>query len=114
MTRNGIRVTKPLRTLIDMASAVEATELERAIRQAVYRRLATTALLAEAVHEHTGQRGMKKMRRALINMGEAPGLTRSELEQDFLAFLRRHRLPMPELNVKMRIARRPSEVDCMW
>jgi Transcriptional regulator, AbiEi antitoxin len=28
MTRNGIRVTKPLRTLIDLASAVEATELD--------------------------------------------------------------------------------------
>jgi very-short-patch-repair endonuclease len=114
MTRSGIRVTKPLRTLLDLASCVSEKELERAIRQAVYRRLTTTALLAEAVHKRTGQRGAKKMRKALINLGEAPGPTRSNLEDDFLPFLRKHRLPMPELNVKMRIRGRQIEADCLW
>jgi very-short-patch-repair endonuclease len=114
MTRDGIRVTKPLRTLLDLAAYVTDKELERAIRQAVYRRLTTTALLAEAVHERSGHRGMKKMREALVNLGEAPGLTRSDLEEDFLAFLRKHRLPMPELNAKMRIGGRAIEPDCIW
>src|SRR4051812_17263873 len=114
MTRNGIPVTKPMRTLLDLAACIPDNELERAIRQAVYRRLTTTARLAEAGHQRSGQRGMKKMRKALINIGEAPGLTRSHLEEEFLPFLRKHRLPLPELNVKMRIAGRPSEVDCMW
>jgi very-short-patch-repair endonuclease len=114
MTRNGIRVTKPLRTLLDLASCVSEKELERAIRQAVYRRLTTTALLAEAVHQRTGQRGAKKMRKALINIGEAPGPTRSDLEEEFLPFLRKHRLPMPDLNVKMRIRGRQIEADCLW
>jgi very-short-patch-repair endonuclease len=114
MTRSGIRVTKPLRTLLDLASCVSEKELERAIRQAVYRRLTTTALLAGAVRKRTGQRGAKKMRKALINLGEAPGPTRSNLEDDFLPFLRKHRLPMPELNVKMRIRGRQIEADCLW
>src|SRR4051812_42315611 len=48
MTRNGVRVTKPLRTLLDLAACSPDRELERAVRQAVYRRLTTTALLAEA------------------------------------------------------------------
>src|SRR5215211_498232 len=42
-TRNGIQVTKPLRTLLDLATVADAKDLERAIRQAVYRRLTTTA-----------------------------------------------------------------------
>ncbi len=36
--------------------------------------------------------------------------TRSDLEDDFLAFLRRHRLPAPEVNV--RLGR--WEVDFLW
>ena len=114
MTRDGIRVTKPLRTLVDLAATVDENELERAIRQAVYRRLTTTALLAEAVHNRPGQRGTKKLRNALINVGEAPGLTRSELEQQFLRYLRKHKLPMPELNVNVRINGRRIEADCLW
>jgi very-short-patch-repair endonuclease len=108
--RHGIRVTKPLRTLLDLAAVVSQKELERAIRQAVYRRLTTTALLADAVHERTGRRGAKSMGIALIHLGEAPGQTRSDLEDDFLIFLRKHRLPMPELNMKTPV----GEVDCMW
>ena len=114
MTRHGIRVTKPLRTLLDLAAVVDDRQLERAIRQAVYRRLTTTALLAEAVHERAGQRGTKTLRTALINLGEAPGLIRSDLEQDFLAYLRKHRLPMPKLNVRMRIRGIAIESDCVW
>jgi very-short-patch-repair endonuclease len=42
--------------------------------------------------------------------GAAPPRTRSDLEDDFLAFLRRHRLPSPEVNVK--VGR--WEVDFLW
>ena len=113
MTKDGIRVTKPTRTLLDLASCVGETELERAIRQAVYRRLTTTASLADAVSARAGARGIRTMRNALRNLGEAPGLTRSDLEQDFLRFLRRHRLPLPELNVDLRIAGKRIEADCV-
>src|SRR4051812_32604321 len=75
-TRQGIPVTTALRTLSDLAAVVAPPELERAIRQAVYRRLTTTARLAEAVQDRAGRRGNKAMRTALIHLGEAPGLTR--------------------------------------
>jgi very-short-patch-repair endonuclease len=111
MTRDGIRVTKPLRTLLDLAAVIkDEAELERAIRQAIYRKLTTTTLLAEAVQSRPGRRGTKRVRNALINLGEAPGLTRSPLEDKFLRFLRRHRLPMPELNARIH----GFEVDCLW
>jgi very-short-patch-repair endonuclease len=109
--RLGIPVTKPLRTLLDLAAVVkDVTQLERAIRQAVYRKLTTTTLLADAVQQRPGQRGTKRLRKALANIGEAPGLTRSPLEETFLRFLRKHRLPLPELNVRIR----GIEVDCLW
>jgi very-short-patch-repair endonuclease/predicted transcriptional regulator of viral defense system len=111
ITRHGIRVTKPLRTLLDLAAVInDQTEIERAIRQAVYRRLTTTTLLAEAVHDRPGQRGTKRLRYALINVGEAPGLTRSQLEERFVRLLRKHKLPMPELNIRLG----DIEVDCLW
>jgi very-short-patch-repair endonuclease len=113
-TRHGIPVTTPLRTLLDLAAVVGEHELERAIRQAEYAHLTTTALLAEAVTSRPGGRGCKSLRKVLAHLGEAPGLTRSELEQAFLRFLRRHRLPMPELNVRMRIGGRQIEADCIW
>jgi very-short-patch-repair endonuclease len=114
MTREGIRVTKPLRTLLDLAACVTDKQLERAIRQAVYRKLTTTTLLADAVHKRAGRRGMAKMRKALARIHEAPGLIRSDLEQDFLAYLRKHRLPLPDLNQELRIGKRKIEVDCVW
>jgi very-short-patch-repair endonuclease len=49
-----------------------------------------------------------------MHLGEAPGLTRSDLEARFLRFLRRHNLPMPELNVEMHIDGRRIEADCLW
>ncbi|HSS33657.1 MAG TPA: DUF559 domain-containing protein [Solirubrobacterales bacterium] len=36
--------------------------------------------------------------------------SRSDLETDFLSFYRRHRLPLPEVNVKVG----PWEVDFLW
>ena len=113
-THEGIPVTTPLRTLLDLAAVVPRAELERAIRQAVYQRLTTTALLAEAVNDRRGQRGTKRLRTALTHLGEAPGVTRSQLEDQFLRFLRRHRLPLPELNVELEIGGRKIEADCVW
>jgi very-short-patch-repair endonuclease len=49
-----------------------------------------------------------------MHLGEAPGVTRSQLEERFLRFLRRHRLPMPKINARMRIAGRWIEADCAW
>lgn len=113
-TRQGIPVTTPTRTIVDLASCVDERELERAIRQAVYLRLTTTGVLADAAERHAGRRGMKRLRRALVNLGEAPGLTRSELEARFVRFLRKHSLPMPELNVEMQIRGQKVEADCVW
>lgn len=83
--RRGIPVTVPARCIADLRGAVPGTELRRAIRQ------------AEVLGMPTGQE-------------VSPDRTRSELERRFLWLCRRHRLPEPEVN--MRIGR--LTVDFCW
>jgi very-short-patch-repair endonuclease len=84
--RHGIPVTSVPRTLTDLRrSQCPERLVRRATRQAELRKF--------ALPPSTPRRR-----------------TRSDLEDDFLAFLRRHRLPLPEVNVK--IGR--WEVDFLW
>lgn len=80
----GIPVTTPARTIADLRSSVSAAELRRAIRQAGMFGLPT---------------GIK-----------AREPTRSELEELFLRLCRRHRLPAPEVNVRVG----SMTVDFLW
>lgn len=74
--RNLIPVTTPWRTIEDLERAVSPHLHRRAIREAEMRRFA----LSPRTH---GDR------------------TRSDLERDFLALCRSHRLPEPEVNVRL-------------
>lgn len=57
---------------------------------------------------------MHRGRKALGDATDAKGITRSKLERRFLRFLRKHRLPMPELNKSMWLVDRWIEADCLW
>ncbi len=91
--RHGIPVTNPSRTISDMrraesgrkAGEVSAWELRRATRQANVLGLP-------------------------IDTEDRADRTRSDLEQAFLAICRRHRLPRPEVNVRIG----PFLVDFLW
>jgi very-short-patch-repair endonuclease len=79
--RHGIPVTKPARTLVDLVSVLSRAQWAAALREAEFLRLPVGAAAAKS--------------------GVAPPRTRSELEERFLALLRRHRLPKPEVNVRL-------------
>jgi len=83
--RHGIPVTSVPRTVDDLRRTALPRLARRATRQA--------ELAGHALAPRMPRRG-----------------TRSDLEDDFLAFLRRHRLPSPEVNVK--VGR--YEVDFLW
>jgi very-short-patch-repair endonuclease len=83
--RRNIPVTTVAQTLDDLRRSVSPAQLRRAIRQAEVLGLRTDG-------------------------DEASESTRSELEDLFLRLCRRHRLPRPEVNV--RIGR--YEVDFLW
>jgi very-short-patch-repair endonuclease len=91
----GLRVTTPLRTLVDLASSIGSRDLERAVEEAQIRRLVTRSEL-------------ERLRR--IEPGHEPSLTRSEAERRLRALIRSARLPPPRTNV--RLGR--YEVDFVW
>lgn len=82
-SRDGIPVTTPTRTIADLRRAgsegrlwaLSSWELRKAIRQA--------GVLDLPIGDEEGDR------------------TRSDLERDFLLLCRRHRLPRPEVNVRV-------------
>jgi very-short-patch-repair endonuclease len=84
--RDGIPVTTPQRTLIDLRRVVAPAELRDAIRAA----------------EIAG--------RPVGDLAKLTRRTRSDLELRFLQLLRRRRLPEPEVNVRVG----PFLVDFVW
>lgn len=102
----GIPITRPARTLLDLAVTASAAELDRAIEQAqILHRVAPE----RAVERLSGQRGAVKLRAALRRNRE-PRLTRSEAERRLLALVRHASLPAPATNVRIE----GLEVDLLW
>ncbi len=91
----GLRVTTPVRTLVDLAASIGARDLERAVEEAQIRRLVTRGELA-------------RLRR--IGPGHEPSLTRSEAERRLRALIRAARLPPPQTNERFG----SYEVDFVW
>jgi very-short-patch-repair endonuclease len=83
--RDNIPVTTPSRTLADLHRTLPQPQFARALREAEYLKLP-------------------------LDDRHAPDGTRSELEADFLTLCRRHRLPKPEVNVRIG----PYVVDFLW
>lgn len=113
-TRDGIPVTTAARTLLDLAAVVEPFRLERALAEAEFRRLADSTPLSALLERHRGARGTAVLGRLLTAGAATAGITRSELESSFLAFVDQRSLPRPELNQPLRIGESFVEVDCLW
>jgi very-short-patch-repair endonuclease len=105
----GVPVTSPLRTLVDLARALGGRELERMAARAERLGLVTRAELESALERHRGRRGLAALRAVVRDHG-GPAFTRSELEELFLAALRRVRLPAPRVNAMVA----GYEVDFHW
>jgi Protein of unknown function (DUF559)/Transcriptional regulator, AbiEi antitoxin len=94
---NGIVVTTPARTLVDLADVVNKRRtLERAFDEAEY-----LGLDWESAAPMHGRRGSGLLSSVLAV--HTPGTTRtlSELEERFLAFCDKHGFPRPEVNVSI-------------
>ena len=111
-TRDRIPVTTAARTLFDLAAAISPGQLARAANEAEIRRLWDLLSLADLLQRHPRRPGAAAIR-ALI--GGAAMVTRSELEDLFIAFLDRAGIPRPSaMNRMLRIGDRWIEVDCVW
>ena len=98
------------RTLVDLAGVLTAQQLERSCHRAeVLRRL--DAADGGAPARPRRSRGARDLRAALATLAPAaPDITRSELEERFLALVADAGLPRPEVNAAVA----GHEVDFLW
>jgi hypothetical protein len=95
-------------TLLDIAGQLPFARLRRALAEAEFRRLATVDEIADVLRQ--GRHGSRALRRALFLHRPQLALTRSALEERFLALCERHSIPLPEVNVKVC----GLMVDALW
>ena len=105
----GVPVTSPTRTLLDLAATAPPLLLERALEDARRRRLVTTGGLLAALERSPSRAGSPALR-ALLQHERGPALTRSAAERKLVELVRLARLPPPEHNV----AFGPYELDVLW
>ena len=103
--RAGIAVTKPARTLIDLADVAPRRTLERALDEAEFLRLDCTGLAARH-----GRRGSGLLSSVLDTHRPGSTRTRSQLEELFIELCDKHNLPRPEVNVYVE----GYECDFVW
>lgn len=106
--RQGIPVTTPARTLIDLATLLPPTELEAAVNVADKLGLIDPEQLRRKVDLRRGTDGVKALRRVLDRRTFV--LTDSELERRFLRLVRRAGLPSPKTQQRIKGFR----VDFLW
>lgn len=102
----GIPVTTVARTLLDLADVLPDQALKRAIDEAEYQRVLDMGTLVAAARGNPGRRG----KRVLVLATNPAELTRSELEERFLALVERHGLPRPQVGVPLM----GYEADFLW
>jgi very-short-patch-repair endonuclease len=97
ITEEGIPVTSPARTLLDLAAILNLDALHRALDRAEMLELTDSPALDAIARAHPNHRGATPLRAALTTY-VAGAMTRSDLEERFLALCRRHGLPPPRTN----------------
>jgi very-short-patch-repair endonuclease len=110
---DGIPVTSPHRTILDLAGVLRRRELERALNEAEVRRVTDRLSLPELMERYPRRRGAATLKELLAAKNPG-GATLNDFEEDFVAFLDTHGLPRPRFNATLPIRGRLLKVDCMW
>jgi len=109
-TRAGIPVTTVARTLLDLAAVLPHADVESAFHQADYQHRTDLTSLDALVARYPTRRGAPTIKRILEDARLTTGITKSELEKAFLAFLDAKGLPRPHRNYLVL----GKERDCVW
>jgi hypothetical protein len=94
----GLRVTSPARTLLDMAPRLDGRQLKRAFNKLRLDHGLSTDQLRDVLNRFPRHPGAARLRPLAAIRHNA---TRSRIERKFHAFCERHGLPEPLLNVKI-------------
>lgn len=109
--REGLRVTTPARTLVDLCAVLSASHVARLFHEAEVLRLVARSELREVLDRSQGRRGIGKLRRfALVEAH----VTRSQLERRFVSLVAAAGMPAPRTNENLLVAGHWFEVDAYW
>jgi very-short-patch-repair endonuclease len=112
-TEDGIPVTAPARTLLDLSAVVRAPELVAAIDRAERLRIFDLDAVVEVLDRAKGRKGASALRRAIA--AYEPSTQKSELERRFKELLSTAAdLPTPRFNAAVEGERATHEVDAFW
>lgn len=106
----GIPVTAPARTLVDLAASLTPRALEQALAEAERRQLTDLEDVMAVLERGSRVRGAPLLRRLIRSRGVGLAFTRSAAEERLLALVRKGGLPAPETNARIR----GHEVDFFW
>jgi hypothetical protein len=113
---DGLPVTLPARTLMDLGARLGVTTLRAAVEHAAVERLCTLgevgAVLARV--RRRGKPGVAKLERVLDDLGSGATVPRSELERLLDLAIRDAGLPRPHHEYPLPGATRPEFVDRAW
>jgi very-short-patch-repair endonuclease len=96
--RQGLPVTSPARTLLDIAPTRSVNQLGWAVDEALTSGIMRTSQLDELLRRSSGHPGASILR-TLCRQRLGPAPTRSDLEKLFVELIRSANLPEPETNV---------------
>ncbi len=114
-THEAIPVTTPARTLLDLAEVVPRRTLERATDEAERLRVFDLRALHEVMAESNGRAGTGLLTALLHEHQAGSTLTRSELEELFLALCRDGEMPPPRVNAWIALDQGDGyEADFLW
>jgi Protein of unknown function (DUF559) len=112
---DGIPVTTPARTLLDLAAILTPHELERAANEAEVRRLTSPTSLEALVARYPGRPGTPAIKALLDDRRIGEHVTREELEHRFVAVLDDHGIPRPHTNADLALHDGSwIKPDCHW
>jgi very-short-patch-repair endonuclease len=109
-TVDGLPLTTVARTLVDLATVLTPHQTERVVHRAEHLRLLDMHSLDAQLARARG-RPTTTLRAAVMTLATAePDITRTVLEERFLALVVDARLPRPEVNAIVG----PYEIDFLW
>jgi very-short-patch-repair endonuclease len=107
---DGIPVTSPARTLVDLADVLSEQRLADTVHEAEVQRLLDVREVEAALSRVPGRRGGHRLRRVIAAYDGGPPMTRSEAEVRFLRLCAEHAIATPQSNVLLG----GYEVDFHW
>ena len=110
---DGIPVTSPPRTFLDLAAGFEDRQLERAFNEMEVKRLTDALSVWDVIERYPGRPGIARARRVLNGRGPG-GITRNDFEEAFVALLDAQGLPRGRMNATISVRGQFFEPDCLW